>query len=169
MTEVAGGGNETLVLGPMTNGAEPTRRRGCDGSSVAPTWLVVLTDDSDIAHSSVAHLPLVNQAIRIVIVDDSDIVRRGVTRFLALRSDFLVVGEAENGRAAIELARHLQPDVVLLDIAMPVLDGVAAARVLVRLEPPPAVVLFSAWADPDRLSEATAAGVYGHILKDAPI
>ncbi|MGH9127149.1 MAG: response regulator [Acidimicrobiales bacterium] len=112
--------------------------------------------------------------IRLLVADDSPAVRRGVIHLLANRDEFLVVGEAENGRVALRLAQLLEPDVVLMDISMPVLDGLAAARALagtralVGTGKTPAVVLFSAWVDPQRLAEASAAGVAGHVLKDAP-
>jgi DNA-binding NarL/FixJ family response regulator len=110
----------------------------------------------------------VPEVIRLLVADDSPVVRRGLIHLLADRTEFVVVGEAENGRVAISLVQVLEPDVVLLDISMPVLDGLAAARVLAGMEKGPAVVLFSAWADPRRLAQAAAAGVHGHVLKDAP-
>lgn len=113
--------------------------------------------------------------IRLLVADDSPAVRRGVIHLLANREEFLVVGEAENGRVALRLAQLLEPDVVLMDISMPVLDGLAAAtslaaaRTLAGAGKAPAVVLFSAWVDPQRLAQAAAAGVAGHVLKDAPV
>jgi CheY-like chemotaxis protein len=79
-----------------------------------------------------------------------------------------VVGEAADGHEAVELASRLAPDLILMDLSMPVMDGVDATREIAGLADPPAVLLFTAWADRERIAEAVAAGAAGHVLKDAP-
>jgi len=108
-------------------------------------------------------LPLV----RVVVVDDHAAVRAGVAGLLAPDTGFEVVGQAADGLQAVDVVRRLSPDVVLLDISMPGLDGIEALPRLLALPSPPAVVLFTAWADQPRLDAAKAGGAAGHVLKDA--
>ena len=103
---------------------------------------------------------------RVVVVDDHASVRRGVIGLLDACPDLELVGEAADGESAVALVRRLNPDVVLLDVSMPGMDGPAAAWSMARLDAPPAVVLFTAWADRARLADAMAAGAAGFILKD---
>jgi CheY-like chemotaxis protein len=108
------------------------------------------------------------EAARLLIVDDHEGVRRGVIRLIATSPDFTVVGEAADGAAAVAQAERLRPDVVLMDVSMPGVDGVRATTLLAGLTDAPDVVLFTAWADRHRIAEAMAAGAHGHVLKDAP-
>jgi CheY-like chemotaxis protein len=105
---------------------------------------------------------------RVLVVDDHSGVRKGVIGLINTRKNFVVVGEAADGQEALDLVPHLAPDVILMDVAMPVMDGVDATRKIAALTDPPAVLLFTAWADRGRIAEAIAAGAAGHVLKDAP-
>lgn len=107
-------------------------------------------------------------SVRVLVVDDHAGVRIGVIRLLSTDEDFEVVGEAADGVEALELSSRLSPDLVLMDISMPVLDGVAATPQIAALPNPPAIVLFTAWTDRDRIAEALDSGASGCLLKDAP-
>jgi DNA-binding NarL/FixJ family response regulator len=104
---------------------------------------------------------------RVLVVDDHAGVRQGIIRLIATNGDFQVVGEAADGAEALRLVPTLKPDVVVMDVSMPVLDGVTATALLAHLADPPAILLFTAWADQDRIAEAMSAGASGHVLKDA--
>lgn len=109
--------------------------------------------------------------IRIVIVDDHPIVRDGLTAVLGTQPDFSVVGQAAGGE---ELLRHLadwRPDVIMLDLEMPGMDGVAVLRRLAEQNPghgAPPVIVFTAFDTDDRIVEAVRAGARGYLLKGAP-
>jgi DNA-binding NarL/FixJ family response regulator len=110
----------------------------------------------------------VSAAIRILIADDHPVVRDGLAAMLATQPDFAVVGQAATGREAVERATLLRPDVVLLDLEMPELDGVAAIERL-RVECPGArVIVFTAFDTDERILGAVRAGAQGYLLKGAP-
>jgi DNA-binding NarL/FixJ family response regulator len=110
--------------------------------------------------------------IRVIIVDDQAMVRAGFAALLSAQSDIDVVGEAPDGRQGIEVARSTHPDVVLMDVRMPELDGLAAAREI--LHPPagvvhrPKVLMLTTFDVDDYVYEALRAGASGFLLKDAP-
>lgn len=106
-------------------------------------------------------------AIRVLIADDHRIVRQGLRHVCEMVGGFTVVGEAEDGRAAVELAQKLQPDVVLMDIHMPVLDGVQATALAVAANPSLRVVILTMYRQDLHLFEAVKAGARGYLLKDA--
>ncbi len=106
--------------------------------------------------------------IRVVIVDDQGMVRAGFTSLLAAESDIEVVGEAADGEAAVELVRRLEPDVTLMDIRMPVLDGIAATRRLVQARTATKVLVLTTFDLDEYVFEALRAGASGFLLKDAP-
>jgi DNA-binding NarL/FixJ family response regulator len=105
--------------------------------------------------------------IRVLLVDDHAMVRRGLRGFLELHDDIRIVGEAENGLDAIEQARSLQPDVVLMDIVMPHLDGVGAIAAIKRELPAIEIVALTSFLEEARVTAALEAGASGFILKDA--
>jgi DNA-binding NarL/FixJ family response regulator len=107
-----------------------------------------------------------DRPVRILIVDDHAVVRRGLIMVLRLEPDFEVIGEAENGVSAIELVGQLQPDLVLLDFAMPELDGAATAEVLHNKYPDVKVLILSGVEVDDRVLDLLASGVDGYVIKD---
>ncbi len=105
--------------------------------------------------------------IRVLLVDDHGVVRRGLRGYLELLDDIEIVGEAENGRLGIEAARELRPDVVLMDLLMPELDGIAATAVIHAELPGVEVVALTSFVEEARVTAALEAGAAGFILKDA--
>jgi DNA-binding NarL/FixJ family response regulator len=105
--------------------------------------------------------------IRVLIVDDHAMVRRGMRDFLDLHDDLEVVGEAANGREALAQAEALLPDVVVMDLLMPDLDGIAATAQLKELHPRIEVVVITSFIEEERITGALAAGASGFLLKDA--
>lgn len=105
---------------------------------------------------------------RVVIVDDSDLVRGGLRRMLSTEPDLEVVGEATNGQEGVALCRSLQPDLVLMDVRMPEMDGLEAALRIKEEQPATSVLIVTTYENPDYLLEALKAGAAGYILKDAP-
>ncbi|MFJ1792797.1 response regulator [Kitasatospora griseola] len=105
-------------------------------------------------------------AIRILVVDDQPLVRRGLTLILAPNPAFEVVGEADNGEQAVELAHRLRPDVVVMDLRMPVLDGVAATEQLARTLPDCRVLALSTFDLDEYVVSALRAGAHGFLPKD---
>ena len=105
--------------------------------------------------------------IRVLIVDDHGVVREGLRAFLELQDGLEVVGEAADGRQALAQAERLRPDVILMDLVMPHLDGVGAMRELRRRMPEIRVVALTSFLDEERLLPAIQAGAAGYLLKDA--
>jgi DNA-binding NarL/FixJ family response regulator len=110
----------------------------------------------------------VAEAIRVLVVDDHAVVREGLRVFLALQEGVEVVGEAADGQAAVLAAERLRPDVVLMDLVMPGLDGVGAMRELRRLLPATRVIVLTSFTEDDRVLPAVQAGAAGYLLKTAP-
>jgi DNA-binding NarL/FixJ family response regulator len=106
-------------------------------------------------------------AIRIVIAEDQAIVRRGAALLLSLEPDMEVVGQARNGVEAVELAQLLQPDVVLMDLHMPLKGGVAATREITRAHPGTQILVLTTLNDDETVFEAVRAGAHAYLLKDA--
>jgi DNA-binding NarL/FixJ family response regulator len=105
--------------------------------------------------------------IRVLVVDDHAVVREGLRTFLALQDGIEVVGESADGEAAVRDAEYLRPDVVLMDLVMPRLDGVGAMRELRRLVPSCRVIVLTSYTDDDRILPAIQAGAAGYLLKNA--
>ncbi len=105
--------------------------------------------------------------ITILIVDDHAVVREGLRAFLELQDGLEVVGEAADGREAIREAERLRPDVILMDLVMPTLDGVGAMRVLRDQAPDSRVVVLTSFLEDQRLLPAIQAGAAGYLLKNA--
>ncbi|NMB60537.1 MAG: response regulator transcription factor [Chloroflexi bacterium] len=104
--------------------------------------------------------------IRVLLADDQRLMRDGLRTLLELEDDLEVVGEAENGRAALELAASLRPDVVLMDVRMPVMDGVEATRQLAASLPECRVIILTTFDDESIIFEGLRAGALGYLLKD---
>jgi DNA-binding NarL/FixJ family response regulator len=105
--------------------------------------------------------------IRVLLVDDHRLVRAGLTSLLASAPDIDVVGEAEDGSIAVDLVTTTDVDVVLMDLSMPVLDGVSATRKVLQIRPNARVVVLSSFSDQSRVREAISAGAIGYVLKDS--
>ena len=105
--------------------------------------------------------------IRVLVVDDHAVVREGLRAFLELQDGIEVVAEAADGREAVEAAAGLRPDVVLMDLVMPRLDGVAAMRELRESVPGARVIVLTSFLDDDKLLPAVRAGAAGYLLKNA--
>ncbi|HMN61774.1 MAG TPA: response regulator transcription factor [Anaerolinea sp.] len=105
-------------------------------------------------------------AIRIVLADDHAVVRQGLKMFLGLDPEFEVVGEAENGAEALRLAREIRPDVVLMDLIMPVMDGIAATTAIRREAPDTEVIALTSVLEDASGMGAMRAGAMGYLLKD---
>ncbi len=105
-------------------------------------------------------------AIRVVIADDHSVVRQGLRMFLALDRELEVVGEAANGAEALERARQLRPNVVLMDLIMPVMDGIAATTAIRRELPETEVVALTSVLEDASVVGAVRAGAIGYLLKD---
>jgi NarL family two-component system response regulator LiaR len=106
------------------------------------------------------------QPIRVLIVDDHTMVRRGLAFFLKTFEELELVGEADNGEAAIELCSKTQPEVVLMDMKMPGMDGVTATRLIHKQFPAIQVIALTSFKDGNLIQNALQAGAIGYLLKD---
>jgi DNA-binding NarL/FixJ family response regulator len=104
--------------------------------------------------------------IRILIVDDHAVVRKGLAMVLRLESDLEVVGEAENGRVGLSAAQSLNPDIVLVDLVMPEMDGQEMALALRKLNPKIKIMMLTGTEVDDRVYDLVAAGIEGYVLKN---
>jgi DNA-binding NarL/FixJ family response regulator len=103
----------------------------------------------------------------VMLVDDHHLVRAGLAGLIDSVSDLTVCGQAADGRAAVALAAETTPDVVLMDLSMPVMDGVEATREITRTLPGTRIVVLTSFADTDRVRDALDAGAVGYLLKDS--
>jgi DNA-binding NarL/FixJ family response regulator len=106
------------------------------------------------------------QPIRILLVDDQALFREGLRTLLSVQSNFEVVGEAANGEEGVRLAIQFQPQVVLMDVRMPVMDGVSATRRLKEALPDCRVIILTTFDDDDAIFDGLKAGAVGYLLKD---
>jgi DNA-binding NarL/FixJ family response regulator len=107
--------------------------------------------------------------IRILLADDHTVMRRGLRLLLEQQADFQVVGEAEDGRQAVDLAASLHPGVAVLDIGMPLLNGIEATRQIIAAAPAIAVVVLSMHSDETYVLRALKAGAKGYLLKNSAV
>lgn len=107
--------------------------------------------------------------IRLLIVDDHAIVRQGLRAIILITPDMQLVGEAVSGREAVDMAASLHPDVVLMDLVMPELDGVAAIELIKRDHPAVRIIALTTFADADLVLGAVQAGADGYLLKDVDV
>jgi DNA-binding NarL/FixJ family response regulator len=105
--------------------------------------------------------------IRVLVADDHGVVRAGLEQLLANFDDLEVVGSAADGQEAVAISAAHQPDVVLMDLSMPVLDGIEATRQIVAAHPSTNVVILTSFSDRERILQAVDAGASGYLLKDA--
>ncbi len=106
--------------------------------------------------------------IRLLLVDDQDLIRRGLTVLLTTDPQLEVVGEAGNGQEAVTLVAQLKPDVVLMDVRMPITDGVSGARQICQQFPTTKVLMLTTFDDQEYVAQALQAGASGYLLKDTP-
>lgn len=106
--------------------------------------------------------------IKVLLVDDQSLIRQGLKALLELESDLEIVGEAENGEQAINLVAEFQPDVVLLDIRMPIMDGVAATQEIQKRFAKTKILVLTTFDDDEYVSAALKNGAMGYLLKDTP-
>lgn len=107
-----------------------------------------------------------NNPITVLLVDDHKLVRQGVRAFLEAHDEFLVVGEADSGKSAVELAEETVPDVVLMDLIMPEMDGVEATRQVKNVSPRSQIVVLTSYHEDEHIFPALEAGATSYILKD---
>jgi DNA-binding NarL/FixJ family response regulator len=105
--------------------------------------------------------------IRILLVDDHNVVREGLKVVIEATEDMEVVGQAENGRQAVALAKKLIPDVIVLDIIMPLLNGVEATRQLMRSLPEPKILVLSTYSEDEQVQQLIEAGASGYVVKQS--
>jgi two-component system, NarL family, response regulator LiaR len=105
--------------------------------------------------------------VRILIADDHAVVRQGLRMFLGLEPEFVIVGEAADGAQAVKLAHQLKPDVVLMDLLMPVMDGIEATAIIRRDLPDTEVIALTSVLEDGSVVGAVRAGAIGYLLKDA--
>ncbi len=106
--------------------------------------------------------------IKVLLVDDQSLIRQGLKALLELEADLEIVGEAENGKIAIQLVAELQPDVVLLDIRMPIMDGVAATQEIQKQFTKVKILILTTFDDDEYVTAALKNGAMGYLLKDTP-
>ena len=106
--------------------------------------------------------------IRLLLVDDESLIRRGLRALLETDPEFDIVGEADNGQTAIDLVTQLQPDVVLMDVQMPVVDGVAGTREICQRFPATRVLVLTTFPNHTYVTQALQAGASGYLLKTTP-
>ncbi len=107
------------------------------------------------------------ECIRVLIADDHTIVRKGLRALLSTKADIAVIGEAGDGLAAVEQAEALRPDIVLMDITMPGIDGVEATRRILAHEPQARILVLTSFSTDDKVFPALKAGAQGYLLKDS--
>ena len=107
-----------------------------------------------------------NDTIRVMIVDDHDMVRRGLAAFLRVKTDLQVVGEARDGLEALTVCEHVQPDVILMDLVMPRLTGAEATRSIRQRWPHIQIVALTSFEEKDLVREALQAGAISYLLKN---
>src|SRR5215211_6594534 len=105
---------------------------------------------------------------RLAIIDDHELARESLRKMLSVESDIEIVGEAANGRQALLLCSRLRPDLILMDVRMPEMDGLAATKEVKERYPETSVLMLTMHENPDYLLEALKAGAAGYVLKDAP-
>ena len=122
---------------------------------------------SDTATSLPGEPSLEDPRIRVLLVDDHQVVRRGLRTFLDLQDDIEVIGEASDGAAGVAQAKALEPDVILMDLMMPVMDGVSAIAAIKAAQPEVEIIAVTSFIEEDKVTSALEAGASGYLLKDA--
>lgn len=108
-----------------------------------------------------------SKSIRILIADDHQLVRQGLIALLSVKPGIEVVGQAENGRKAVELAQSLNPDIILMDLLMPEKNGIEATREIKAANPDARILIITSFAEDENVFQAIKAGALGYLLKDS--
>jgi NarL family two-component system response regulator LiaR len=106
------------------------------------------------------------KSIRVMVVDEHGMVRKGIVAYLKNNPDLEIVGEAQNGREAVELCEQIKPDVILMDLLMPEMDGIAATRIIRKQWPQIQVIALTSFPDKDKVQDALQAGAISYLLKN---
>ncbi len=106
------------------------------------------------------------EKIKVLIVDDHQVVRQGLRTFLDLHDDISVVGEAQDGQEAVKFVRQFSPDVVLMDLVMPIMDGISATQQVLALDSGTKVIVLTSFSEDDKVFPAIQAGAASYLLKD---
>ncbi|MGB3642469.1 MAG: response regulator transcription factor [Rivularia sp. (in: cyanobacteria)] len=107
--------------------------------------------------------------VRLLLVDDQEIIRQGIKSLLESQPDFEVVGEAENGKRAISQVEALHLDMVLMDVRMPIMDGIAATKAIIQQFPQVKIFILTTFDDDEYISQGMKFGAKGYLLKDTPL
>ncbi len=148
------------------------------GEAIAPVWFVFAGDEPQPSHAAAsdgqvaeqfAPLPGEQRQVRVLLADDHKIMRQGLVMLLQEEPDILIVGEAADGQQAIELARAHEPDVVVMDVTMPVLNGIEATRQLTAEMPEVRVIGLSMHETADMAAAMREAGAVNYVAKGGPL
>jgi DNA-binding NarL/FixJ family response regulator len=120
-------------------------------------------------HPEAATRPAFTDLIPVMLAEDHMVVRQGLKAMLEAEGDIKIIGEAENGRQAVELAHKLHPAVIIMDIAMPLLNGLEATRQILKALPSTRIILLSAHKDDAYVEQATALGAVGYLIKQTSL
>ena len=107
--------------------------------------------------------------VRLLLVDDQEIIRQGIKSLLESQPDFEVVGEAENGKRAISQVKALHPDMVLMDVRMPIMDGIAATKAIIQQFSEVKILILTTFDNDEYISQGMQFGAKGYLLKDTPL
>ncbi|MDY6902051.1 MAG: response regulator transcription factor, partial [Cyanobacteriota bacterium] len=107
--------------------------------------------------------------VRLLLVDDQEIIRQGIKSLLESQSDFEVVGEAANGKQALSQAEALHPDMILMDVRMPIMDGIAATKAIIQQFSQIKILILTTFDDDEYISQGMQFGAKGYLLKDTPL
>jgi class 3 adenylate cyclase/CheY-like chemotaxis protein len=163
-------GGETLVSDATADLVEPTLPAGLRFRDLGEQRLRGLTESErvwGIVRARAARRAPKGEPIKVLLVDDYEVVRRGLRGFLELVPEIYIVGDASNGEEAVEAAFRYEPDVVLMDLVMPKMDGPAAIAAIQERQPHVACVALTSFAEPERIARAMAAGAVSSLMKDA--
>jgi len=108
-----------------------------------------------------------NNQIKVLVVENQAVVREGLTAILSFYDDIDVVGDAENGVEAVKIVKELKPDVILLDMVMPIQDGLETIPIILKIAPKTGILVVTAFSEPEKIVNAINLGALGYLLKDA--
>ncbi len=128
-----------------------------------------MADDEDTDYNVESATPILMNPITVLLAEDHKIIREGLRAILRHSTDIKVIGEAENGRQAVAMAASLCPDVVVMDLTMPLLEGLEATRQILQNSATTKVLVFTAHADSPFIEQAKAAGASGYLTKDTAL